>query len=563
LTLIFGCTAYLHCSSRAAEARVPKWDRFELKLESSSNYGNPVQEASLKAVFTSPRGSSRTVYGFWDGGSAWKVRFAPNETGHWTYKTVCSDPNNKGLHNQTGDLVCTDPTGKTRFTQHGPIRVSEDQRSLAHEDGTPFFYMADTAWNGPLLSTPEEWQTYIKERSRQKFDAVQWSASHWRAAPQGDREHRMAYRGGDRIEIIPTFFQGLDQKAEALAQAGILNVPVMLWAYAGGANPKINPGVSLSDDQAILLARYMLARWGDLPVMWILAGDGDYRGPKAARWKKIGRAVFEGVAHGPVTMHPGGMQWIWEEFKDEPWYDVVGYQSGHNDDDETLRWMSAGPETEDWTKMPHRPFINLEAPYENHLAYKSKKPITPETMRHAMYWTLLNTPTAGVTYGGHGIWGWDDGTRPPTDHPGTGTPMPWQKALTMPGAEQIKYLVDFFTSVDFSRLRPTPAFVVNQPGASNPTHYVAAARTDTKELMAVYIPEDRTIEIKLDALPPSPNISWFSPKTGEKSPAVAVVTANTCQFPTPAEGDWILLMTSNKKEGAGSKTNAPPATPKK
>jgi len=178
-----------------------------------------------------------------------------------------------------------------------------------------------------------------------------------------------------------------------------------------------------------------------------------------------------------------------------------------------------------------------------------------------MYWTLLDNPTAGVSYGGHGIWGWDNGSHPPTDHEASGTPLPWQKALTMPGAEQVKYLVDFFTSIDFSKLRPTPVFVVNQPGASNASHYVAAARTDNKELMVVYIPEDRTIEIKLDALPPSPNISWFSPRTGEKTPAVAVVTANTCQFPTPAEGDWILLMTSNKKE-SGSKTNIPPAAPK-
>jgi len=548
--------------THAADASVHKWDRFELKLESSANYDNPFQQATLTAIFTSPKGVARKVYCFWDGDKTWKVRFSPNETGRWGYKTECSDANNKGLHNQTGEFTCTDATGSTRFTQHGPLRVSDDQRSLAHEDGTPFFYMGDTAWNGPLLSSPEDWQTYIKERSRQKFSAVQWSTTQWRAAPQGDREHRVAYRGGpDRIEIIPSFFQALDQKAEALAKAGILNVPVMLWAYGGGANPAINPGVSLPDQQAILLARYMLARWGDLPVMWILGGDGDYRGDKAQRWKKIGRAVFGDVPHGPVTMHPQGMAWVWDEFKDEPWYDVVGYQSGHNDDDPTLRWMIKGPLTEDWTKLPHRPFINLEPPYENHFAYKSKKPITPEITRRAVYWTLLNNPTAGVAYGGHGIWGWDDGTRPPTDHPGTGTPLPWQKALTMPGAEQMTHVVDFFTSIDFSRLRPTPAFVVNQPGDTNPARYVSAARTDTKELMVVYIPEDRTIEIKLDALPPSPNISWFSPKTGEKSPAVAVVTANTCQFPTPAEGDWILLMTSNKKDGA-SKTNAPAASAK-
>lgn len=561
ISLTFGLLAN---QSRAAS--IPRWDRFEANLESSADYSNPPQQAVLTAVFTSPRGQARKVYGFWDGGKTWRVRFLPNEIGQWTYKTSCSDANNKGLHQQSGEFTCTAPAGKTRFTQHGPIRISDDERSFVHEDGTPFFYLADTAWNGALMSTGNEWRDYIKERARQKFTAVQWIGTHWRGAPEGDREKRMAYKGTtNRIEINPAFFKALDEKADALTSAGLLNVPGMLWAI-GGPSGKVNPGFSLPDDQAILLARYMLARWGANPAIWIFGGDGDYRGPRAERWKRMGRAVFNDVDHAPVTMHPGGMQWVWDEFKDEKWHKVVGYQSGHSADDNNLRWLTEGPPTVDWTKMPHKPFINLEPPYENHLAYDSKKPITPEIIRRAMYWSLFNTPTAGVTYGGHGVWGWDDGAKPPTDHPSTGTPLPWQKALLMPGAEQMKPLVEFFTSLDFGRLRPTPVFVVNQPGTSSPGKYVAAARTDAKDLMLVYIPEDRTIEIKLDALPPSPNITWVSPKTGERSPAVAVVTANTCQFPTPAEGDWILLMTSGKgKEAPSVNTNSAPkaATPAK
>jgi hypothetical protein len=114
---------------------------------------------------------------------------------------------------------------------------------------------------------------------------VQFAVTHWRASPNGDREHRLAYKGPtNRIELNPTFFQALDQKLDALTDAGLLNVPVMLWAFAGGSNPKINPGASLPEDQAILLARYLVGRWGAQPVMWILAGDGDYRGEKSERW---------------------------------------------------------------------------------------------------------------------------------------------------------------------------------------------------------------------------------------------------------------------------------------
>jgi hypothetical protein len=159
----------------------------------------------------------------------------------------------------------------------------------------------------------------------------------------------------------------------------------------------------------------------------------------------------------------------------------------------------------------------------------------------------MNAPAAGIGYGGHGVWGWDDGTREPTDHSGSGIPMAWKDALKMPGAEQMAHLYDFFTSIPYQRLRPAPMVVVNQPGVTNAMQYISAAKTDQKDLTIAYIPAVRTVEIKLDALPPSPNITWFNPRTGEKSPAVAVVTANTCQFPTPAEGDWILLMQSEPK----------------
>ncbi|MCI0349793.1 MAG: glycoside hydrolase family 140 protein, partial [Acidobacteriales bacterium] len=140
----------------------------------------------------------------------------------------------------------------------------------------------------------------------------------------------------------------------------------------------------------------------------------------------------------------------------------------------------------------------------------------------------------------------DDGTKPPTDHAHTGVPLPWKKALTMPGAEQMAHVYSFFITNDFSRLRPTPAFVVNNPGGAKPSKYVAAARSDEKDVMIVYVPEERTIEIKLNSLPPSPNISWFNPRNGQTSPAVAVVTTDTCQFPTPEEGDWLLLMKTGR-----------------
>ena len=542
--LLSGCAT----SPESRPTVVSKWERFERSFQSLIPYVHPLQEVTFTVTFTSPTGERQTVDGFWDGGLTWKVRFKPGVVGRWTYRTECSKDFDLGLHDLKGSFVCTAARRLTPFTTHGPIQVSRDRRHLAHQDGTPFFWLADTAWNGPLQSTTEDWIYYLDERVRQRFSAVQWVTTQWRAAPKGDRDGQLAYTGLDIIEVNPAFFQRLDQKVDQMNRAGLLSVPVMLWAIQGGSNPEINPGVSLPEDQAILLARYLLARWGANDVVWILAGDGDYRGAKADKWKRIGRAVFLDRPHAPATLHPGGRMWVWDDFRDESWIGITGYQSGHSEGADNLKWIHSGPPATEWRKDPVRPFISLEAPYENHRGAQQQR-ISTLGVRRAHYWSLLNAPTAGVTYGGHGVWGWDNGSEPPVDHPGSGVPLPWPQALRMPGAEQMAHLARLFTSFDFTRLRPAPELVAVQPGAANPAQFVAAARTEDGELALVYTPEARTVSLAAALLPPNVVPTWFDPRSGssENGPVIGVVNGTAVEFTTPAPGDWVLVLKGGRK----------------
>ena len=156
VVLSMGTCVFGFAAQAQGAASVARSQRAEVKLESSANYTNPVQQATLTATFTSPSQKKHTVYGFWDGDKVWKIRFAPNETGKWTYTTACSDAANTGLHAQAGELTCTDAKGDSRFAKRGAIRVAPDGRYLAHDDGTPFFYLGDTAWNGALLSSDSD-----------------------------------------------------------------------------------------------------------------------------------------------------------------------------------------------------------------------------------------------------------------------------------------------------------------------------------------------------------------------------------------------------------------------
>ncbi|HWX21152.1 MAG TPA: DUF4038 domain-containing protein, partial [Candidatus Binatia bacterium] len=479
---------------------------------------------------------TRQVFGFWDAGRTWRVRFSPDQPGRWTFRTSCSDPKNTGLQQQ-GEFLCSAVVGTNLFHQHGPVRVARDHRHLEHADGTPFFWLADTTWNGARASDPKNWDLYAQVRLSQKFSVVQWAV-----APGEDVKRQSALTGfAERIGINPDFFKRLDEKIDRLSQAGLLNAIVPLAELAS----QKEPGLALADDQAILLTRYVVARWGADPVVWLLAFDGDSNGKKASRWKAIGQAVFGMAPHAPVVLYTGETQWLLDNFRDQSWVDIFGYQTVTDVTDDAWKWTLAGPFVKEWTKEPTRPLIPF-VPCENSVAPQSQKRFSANDVRHAAYASLLMTVPAGVSYAGQGVINWDSATGARNDtSPGADLPL-WLKAMFMPAAKQMGHLGKLLTSVDFWRLHPEPKLVPTQPGDLSPRRYIVSAATEGKDHALIYVPEDRTVELSLEELPTSPTVSWFNPRTGDNSPAVAVVGGRTCQFPTPDPGDWVLVIRAGK-----------------
>jgi hypothetical protein len=522
------------------------WQRAEWTLTSDRLYNNALQDAQLSAVFTAPSGKAHKVYGFWDGSTSWRVRFAPDELGNWTFETQCSDKANEGLYFQDS-FSCIEATGKSSFSKHGRLKVADSRTYFEHADGTPFFFLADTCWNGPLLATAEDWQYYLKTRREQKINTVQWVATQWRAAPDGDSTGSKAYEGNDeRISLNLEFFKQLEAKHDAIIAAGLLSLPVLLWAIEWHQDPtKNDPGFTLPEDQAILLARYMVARWGADPVIWFLPGDANYQGDYADRWRRIGQAVFGDINHAPVTLHPNGQQWI-GNFGNESWIDFLCYQSGHGDGDEYDKWLLEGPPATEWNTDPLLPIINVEPPYENHVAYQSKVPFNAHATRKRLYWSLLVHPPAGVTYGGHGVWAWDDGMGPSTAHPNSGTPLPWREALFMPAAKQLEHLYNVFTDLEWWRLRPAQSLLVEQPGQVKSEHYVLAAKTTEGDIAFVYAPENETISLDLTQLASPLQAHWFDPRTGNYQAATGTGSATATTFLVPTDEDCLLLLILRK-----------------
>ena len=513
------------CSSTGTERPivVSKWEVFERKFTSRAEYTNAPQEAEMRVVFTSPSGESRSVFGFWDGGRDWKVRFAPDEAGHWYYSTSCSDRSNAGLHLQEGSFYCMSASLRTRFDAHGPITVARDGTHFIHQDSTPFFWLADANWNGPLRSLPSEWEDYVAERAAQGFTAIQWVATQWPGSPDGDRFGIDAFSGDDKIKIYPEFFSRLDEKIVAMNRAGLLSVPILLWVGRNGTNTAGGPGFSLQEDQAILLARYMVARWGAYATSWILAGNGDFLGPKAERWKRIGNAVFGSAPRGPVTLYPAEKQWLPEDFGAERWLTFVGYQGGPSASQEDAQWLSTGPLAKDWSRQPPRPIVNLGTPLTS---IPGDPREAPRLARRGLYWSLLGAPIAGFTRDG-GIQFTSEARRG-NDHE---IPL-----------DSLAHLIELLGSIDFRKLRPAPELLASQPGLEEPSRFIAASRTADGNLAVIYLNDERSVSVRQRLLPPNFTASWFNPRTGEVSSVVATANDPTVQFATPTGGDWVLVL---------------------
>jgi hypothetical protein len=507
----------------------PKYMRFEQSFKSTMAYAYPWEQTTLQVTFTSPSGKTNLVYGFWDGGKVWKVRFTPDEVGRWSFHTTCSDPLNRGLHDQKGGLVCTAAIKGSTFQQHGPMRVAADHHHFEHADGTPFFWLADTTWNGVVAADAKDFSDYAAIRISQKFSVIQWSF------PQGGAgRNEPGWTGTNRITIHPEFFQRLESRLETLSRAGLLSAiaPVIELNTVGKS------GNRLPDDQVALLLRYMVARWNADPVAWLLIFEGDGRGVTANRWKKIGQSAFGNSSHAPVVLYTADTSWLLNEFRDQLWVDAFAYQTLTDNSDDAAKWATSGPLSLEWKNSPARPIIAF-APPENGPIEGANKRFSADDVRRAAWWSLLLAPPAGISYSANGVLNWD------TSMDASQIPL-WRRSLFMPGAKQMVHLSHFMADNRSWKLRPRPELVASQPGTVSPQSFVAAATTEDNGLTVFYTPQERTLDIVKNEMPTSPNISWLNPRNGGVNAAVAVVGETSCQLPTPDPGDWLLIMRAGK-----------------
>lgn len=528
--LVFACLLGVFPIT-ANSTKVEKWHKIELRFESNETYDNPLYDVEFfGAEFTSPTGEKHIVRGFWDGDNKWEIRFRPNKTGNWRYKTICSDPSNKGLDKIEGKFRCARNRSKQTIYRKGSIFHPKGEYHLAHANGDPFLYIGCTAWNGGLFSTPGEWEDYLSNRKETGYSVIQLVTTQWRGGPS-NAEGELAFTGNEKIEINPSFFQRMDARIDRINDYGLVAAPIMLWAYGNS-----NPGSYLPETSVIKLAEYILARYDANHIIWNLGGDGKYTDENENRWKNIGRQVFGNNGHGNVvTLHPRGFSWYGNAFNDEPWLDMISYQTGHANSDNVIRWKAEGSVASSWKELAPRPIIDTEPVYDNGF--------NAQDVRLSAYLSIFSAPVAGITYGSHTIWPWlrvgdtpiNHGVKPPSE-------ISWQNALFHDGSKQIGYLSTFFNKLEWWKLFPSNELLSKQPGASDKFQWQSVLADSDRKTILVYVPTPAA-SVRLHGIDGRQyNARWFDTALNRYLNAEVVIENDELTMQNPCTSDAVLIL---------------------
>jgi hypothetical protein len=252
-----------------AVANVP----VEIIFTAERPHADPFNEVILDVTFTDPRGANRKVPRSGRRGKLESaLRFAAHGMHRW--QSVCSEPQDAGLHGVAGSVEFAAYVGDNPLFQHGPVRVAADKRHFEHADGTPFFWLGDTWWMGlcARLRWPEEFQRLTADRKAKGFNVVQIVAGLYPDMhpfdPRGANEAGFPWEK-DYAGIRPEYFDAADARLRHLMEQGITPCIVGAWGY-------FMPWMGVEKMNAHW--RYLIARYSAWPVIWCAAGEANLRG---------------------------------------------------------------------------------------------------------------------------------------------------------------------------------------------------------------------------------------------------------------------------------------------
>jgi hypothetical protein len=426
------------------------------------------------------------------------------------------------------------------------LQVSENRRFLVYEDGSPFFYLGDTAWELFHRLNREEAETYLQNRAEKGFTVIQAVVlAELNGLEDPNPYGHLPLMNNDPSRPGEEYFQHVDwivQKAEELGLfIGMLPTWGDKWNKKWGVGPEI-----FTPENAELFGEWLAKRYRDRAIIWIVGGD---RPIESDGHRAIVTAMARGVRKGDqgahlITFHPMGGQGSAEWFHDEDWLDFNMRQNGHEVNFAPRYALTRA----DYDRTPVKPVMDGEPIYEDHpIAFNAKDhghSISVD-VRRPLYWDLFSG-AFGHTYGHHSVWQmWTPGRQPIN-----GPLMPWREAIDQPGAGQMQYGRCLMESRPFLTRIPDDSVIVPAqvptavPGAG--MKRLVATRDSEGSYVMVYSPCGRPFQVRMDAISGSSvKAWWYNPRDGEAQAIGEFPNRGEREFSPPDKGeqlDWVLVL---------------------
>ncbi len=423
------------------------------------------------------------------------------------------------------------------------LRVCDNQRYLEYEDGAPFFYLGDTAWELFHRLDLEQAQYYLQNRAAKGFTVVQAVV----LAELGGLKEPNAYGDFPLYDNDPArpneaYFRHVDAVVDSAAALGLFVGMLPTWGDKWKHNATQESGI-FTVDKAAVYGEYLGARYRDKPVIWILGGDQNIEtAPEFSIIQSLALALRRGDGgQHLITYHPRGPGLSSDFVHTEAWLDFNMIQSSHGARDHDNGMFTA----HDYDLKPTKPTIDGEPRYEcipvgfyNANAANSVR-FDAYDVRQAAYWSLL-AGACGHTYGNNNVWQmWEYGRQPLI-----GANVPWQQALDHPGAFQMGYVRRLFESRPFTNLVPDSAILVDAPSQGGAKVRAAAARDGS--FAFIYSPRGMPFTVDLSRIQASRvRAAWYDPRYGIADLVHTGENRGYQTFVPPASGrgnDWLLVL---------------------
>jgi len=412
-----------------------------------------------------------------------------------------------------------------------------------YSDGSPFFYLGDTAWELFQRLTREEAELYFANRQQKRFTVIQAVA----LAEFDGLNTPNVYGERPLIDNDPTrpneaYFAYVDELIRLAAAHELVIGLLPTWgdkvAPIWGVGPQV-----FTPANARIYGRFLGERYRDQPnIIWILGGDrpavqGDQD------WRPVWRAMAAGIDEGSggmalMTYHPNGGTSTSAWLHNEPWLDFNMMQSGHGGGRDVPVWDKI---THDYHLRPTKPVLDGEPNYEDHPVspWPTWNPANGYFRDHDVRKQLYRSVFAGgcgVTYGHHSIWQFA-GTR----YRGINyTERDWMEALDRPGASQVQYLRALIESRPFFSRIPDQSILLSSPGEGM-TH-IRATRDQNSSYAFVYLPLPLPVTVRLDVLAGQEiRAWWYDPCSGEAN-EIGVFSGTPTFTPPGHRPDWVLVL---------------------